>query len=83
MKGYLACSITFVLLNVCLLLVGCAVQPDIDKGVTVRQTGNLAMGLDAAQRGDYASALKAFKPLAELEDANAQYALGYVTAQCE
>ena len=33
-------------------------------------------GLDAARRGDYATALKEWKPLAELGDVNAQFNLG-------
>ena len=42
----------------------------------MRQTGDHAKGLDAAQRGDYATALKEFKPLAEQGDAIAQHNLG-------
>jgi len=37
---------------------------------------DLQKGLDAAQSGDYATALKEWKPLAEQGDANAQYNLG-------
>ncbi len=37
-------------------------------------------GLDAANRGDYATALKEWRPLAEQGDASAQYNLGFMYA---
>ena len=41
---------------------------------------DFAMGLDAAQRGDYATAMKEWKPLAEQGDSSAQYNLGLMYA---
>ena len=37
-------------------------------------------GLDTAKRGDYATALREWKPLAEQGDADAQYNLGLMYA---
>jgi TPR repeat protein len=37
---------------------------------------DFAKGFDAAQKGDYATALKEWKPLAEQGDADAQWNLG-------
>lgn len=39
-------------------------------------SADLQKGLDAAERGDFASALKEWKPLAEQRDADAQYNQG-------
>ena len=39
---------------------------------------DLQKGFDAAQRGDYATALREWKPLAEQGNARAQYNLGYM-----
>ena len=36
---------------------------------------DFAKGLDAAQKGDYATALKEWQPLAEQGDSSAQYSL--------
>ena len=41
---------------------------------------DLQKGLDAAQRGDYAAALREWRPLAEQEHAPAQYNLGLMYA---
>jgi TPR repeat protein len=41
---------------------------------------DFAKGLDAAQRGDYATAMKEWKPLAEQGDSSAQYNLGLMYA---
>ena len=38
-------------------------------------------GFDAADKGDFATALKEWKPLAEQGDADAQYYLGLMYAQ--
>ena len=40
------------------------------------QSADFDKGLDAYDRGDYATALREFKPLAEQGDAYAQYNLG-------
>ena len=37
---------------------------------------NFQKGIDAANRGDYATALREWRPLAEAGDAAAQYGLG-------
>jgi uncharacterized protein len=41
-------------------------------------SADLQKGVDAAKRGDYATALREWKPLAEQGDANAQYKLGWM-----
>ena len=41
-------------------------------------SGDFNKGMTAAQKGDYATALKVWRPLAEQGDINAQYNLGQI-----
>jgi hypothetical protein len=43
---------------------------------------NFQKGLDAADNGDYATVLKAWRPPAEVGDADAQYNLGVMYYKC-
>jgi len=66
MKGFFIFPIKFSLLIFILLLIGCAGQSDVGEGVN----------WDAIESGDYTTALKELKPLAEQGEAAAQYNLG-------
>jgi TPR repeat protein len=60
---------TTICLTIAVLLAGCG-------GTKMSSSGDFQKGLAAAQSGDYATALREWKPLAEKGDANAQYFLG-------
>jgi TPR repeat protein len=64
-------SITLVLSIVCLAVPGCA---NYKPGVTT----NYKTGSDAYERGNYATALREWRPLAEQGDADAQVGLGWL-----
>ncbi len=49
-----------------------------DMGADPAQRGNYADGVEAYNRGDYATALQEFRPLAEQGDAKAQFNLGFM-----
>ena len=49
--------------------------------VGMSASADFQKGLTAAQRGDYATALREWKPLAEQGNADAQYNLGVMYAQ--
>ena len=49
-----------------------------DMGADPAQRGNYADGVEAYNRGDYATALQEFRPLAEQGDVKAQFNLGFM-----
>ena len=53
-----------------------------DVAATLAIAADYEAGVDAYKRGDYATALREFQPLAEQGDADAQYYLGVMYERC-
>ena len=53
-------------------------KDDVFQYAQKKESGDFNKGLTAAQNGDFATALKEWKPLAEEGDAGAQYNLGFI-----